>query len=1039
MSGKITTKQAIANMSLLVLRAGVVPSLLMALAGCQSTDISTRGVSNGFETISVGSNLVGEDCRAQTAVSSTGTSATGQTLEVFCGRWEYPSARIFKVVDDGTDYEKWTRESWWRSEIDRRMSCQSQQMTVILGNTEALLLSCRLSNGGWPYTALIARIDRSTYLADGIPASLPAIEGAIGVSSGLLDQASFEGRTSSSAAIQQIEATLKGRLYGTGDLRTYYKLMALGQYYNSVKDYRTAERQYREALTIQEKLLGIGNSGSADPMMHLALELSNQARFIEADALFLRVSELMKQSVDETARARYLSYRAYHAANQRRFDEALALANQATEARMLLDTSMQLPAYPGESTTATSVYERDVDVLSIGGSTPAAVDVVQSLYLEAAMRERLGEADNSENLVAAARSILYNADQAPANWEPQLLGLSGRIAESRGATGEASESFESAAALWEERFTGQRPTSIAYFELGKAYRKEGRLDDALVVFKKAVDLVRVRGGSVAIGQITPYLDTALEVATANPKRGQDLAIEMFDAAQIVHGTTTARNIALAVARLSEEDNEIGRIIRELQEAEDQRFLAEQDYQVEVVRVDEPGQQERLRAISDQIISINQQIQKLSAEVQTASPGYNQLIDSVTTVKRVGNLLGPNEALFQILLADKRSYAFLFRDRLLTAYAVNLSSEEAAVMVSSLRKAVDQSSDGTYPPFDVLMSHELYKRMFARVSDQLVGVTHLITAPTGALLSLPFGLLVTDPPPRISGQDYTRVQWLAKRTATSLVPSVRSFVDLRAIAQPSAAPKSFIGFGDFVPYSTETIARSKSALPEECRSDEKQVDKYLKRVRSLGELPYTRIEVKAVARTFPEKSAQIYLKNDFNKKILQTIPLDQYRILYFATHALLPYEIQCQSEPSLLASLPPVESGDADGFITLSDILRFRLDAELVVLSACNTGGPGLKTGGESLSGLARAFFYAGARSMLVSHWAVEDAPTAIIMISTFERLRDDKRLGIAAALRTAQLGILKASQKPGREYLSHPVYWAAFTLVGDGGRNVVKI
>ncbi|MEE8041906.1 MAG: CHAT domain-containing protein, partial [Pseudomonadales bacterium] len=393
----------------------------------------------------------------------------------------------------------------------------------------------------------------------------------------------------------------------------------------------------------------------------------------------------------------------------------------------------------------------------------------------------------------------------------------------------------------------------------------------------------------------------------------------------------------------------------------------------------------------------------------------------------------------ILLADDRSYAFLFRDRRLTGFAVSLSSQKAAVMVSELRKAFEESSAGSYPPFDVLMSHELYKRMFAPIADQLVGVTHLVTAPSGALLSLPFGLLVTDPPPRIRDQDYTRVQWLAKQTAISLVPSVRSFVDLRAIAQPSSAPKSFIGFGDFVPYSSETIARAMSALPEECRSDEKLVDKYLKLVQSLGALPYTQIEVKAIARTFPENSAQIYLKQDFNQETLLTTPLDQYRIVYFATHALLPYEIQCQPEPSLIASVPPVESDDADGFIALGEVLRFRLDADLVVLSACSTGGPGLESGGESLSGLARAFFFAGARSLLVSHWAVQDQPTAIIMISMFERLRDDQRSGIADALRDAQMGILRESRKPGREYLSHPLYWAAFTLVGDGARNVAKI
>jgi CHAT domain-containing protein len=120
----------------------------------------------------------------------------------------------------------------------------------------------------------------------------------------------------------------------------------------------------------------------------------------------------------------------------------------------------------------------------------------------------------------------------------------------------------------------------------------------------------------------------------------------------------------------------------------------------------------------------------------------------------------------------------------------------------------------------------------------------------------------------------------------------------------------------------------------------------------------------------------------------------------------------------------------DGLLTSSDILDIPLDADLVVLSACNTGGPGEETGGESLSGLARAFFYSGARSLLVTHWETPDEPTTKIMVDTFKRLRSGN-LSLAEALRKSQTDFIQKYP-----YWSHPVAWASFTLVGDGDQHL---
>ena len=110
-----------------------------------------------------------------------------------------------------------------------------------------------------------------------------------------------------------------------------------------------------------------------------------------------------------------------------------------------------------------------------------------------------------------------------------------------------------------------------------------------------------------------------------------------------------------------------------------------------------------------------------------------------------------------------------------------------------------------------------------------------------------------------------------------------------------------------------------------------------------------------------------------------------------------------------------------------------LDADLVILSACNSGGPGGTTAGESLSGLARSFFYAGARALLVTHWSVNDQTAAFLVSDTLRRLRAKPEDGIAAALRDAQLGMLAEAGHGMVADVAHPFYWAPFAVIGEGG------
>jgi CHAT domain-containing protein len=176
------------------------------------------------------------------------------------------------------------------------------------------------------------------------------------------------------------------------------------------------------------------------------------------------------------------------------------------------------------------------------------------------------------------------------------------------------------------------------------------------------------------------------------------------------------------------------------------------------------------------------------------------------------------------------------------------------------------------------------------------------------------------------------------------------------------------------------------------------------------------------------AADIHLGADANETTVKRLALADYGIIYFATHGLLAGDVKGLAEPSLALSIPRQPSELDDGLLTSSEVAQLKLNADWVVLSACNTIG-GDKPGAEALSGLARSFFYAGARALLVSHWAVDSEAATKLTIATFDRLKVDPKIGRAEALRQAMLFYLNDTSSPKNAY---PAFWGPFALVGDG-------
>jgi CHAT domain-containing protein len=269
-------------------------------------------------------------------------------------------------------------------------------------------------------------------------------------------------------------------------------------------------------------------------------------------------------------------------------------------------------------------------------------------------------------------------------------------------------------------------------------------------------------------------------------------------------------------------------------------------------------------------------------------------------------------------------------------------------------------------------------------------------------------------------------------AISHVPSAASFVNLRQGTKTIRAAHPWFGLGDFKPPSIRQAIATFPAGP--CGDSAKEL-------AGLPPLPGARKELDVARQLLAAEPRDQLLGAAFTVKNVEAAALAQYRIIHFATHAILPGELRCQTEPAVLTSTG-AEAADAGGaMLTASEIELMHLDAELVILAACNTGGQNGSGAGESLSGLARSFFFAGARSLLVTHWDANDAASTYLTALFLQALQANPDAGPAAALAASQRRMLDESVRD-RAFQAHPYYWAVEALIGGraaaGGANVAE-
>jgi CHAT domain-containing protein len=252
--------------------------------------------------------------------------------------------------------------------------------------------------------------------------------------------------------------------------------------------------------------------------------------------------------------------------------------------------------------------------------------------------------------------------------------------------------------------------------------------------------------------------------------------------------------------------------------------------------------------------------------------------------------------------------------------------------------------------------------------------------------------------------------------------------LRINADSRYGRQPFVGFGD--PKLTGPAGSDTRGLGFDIVAQSVTEVDPKKLQGKMAALPESSQELHAMAKLLGADDDNVYLGERASETLVKGMNLAAFRTVAFATHALMTGEFRGLAEPALVMTPPANASAEDDGLLTASEVAQLKLDADWVVLSACNTASPAGRPGAEGLSGLAKAFFYAGSRSLLVSHWWVVSDSTVLLTTGAVETLRNNPGMRRAEALQIAMLGLMDGKADPN---YAHPVFWAPFVLVGEGG------
>jgi CHAT domain-containing protein len=567
---------------------------------------------------------------------------------------------------------------------------------------------------------------------------------------------------------------------------------------------------------------------------------------------------------------------------------------------------------------------------------------------------------------------------------------------------------------------------------------------------------------------------------------------MFEAAQWAQGSEAAASLSRMAARSAKGSPQLAAVVREQQDLVSEWQVKDKLLTAAKSNEPVRRKPDAEKALGDRLAAIDARLADINRRLAQDFPDYAALASPAPiSAAEVQAQLGAEEALVLFLgtpeLTPLPEESFVWvvtktevrwvRSELGTAAltrevaALRCGLDDAAwkgagreECAKALGISLDNAPSADEPlPFDHARSHKLYTALFGQVHDLIKG-KHLLIVPSGPLTQLPFHVLVTQPP---SSSNHHAAAWLARDHAITVLPAVSSLKALRRVGRPSTAPRPMIGFGNplLTGYSgrpdddddAKALAKDHAQWAKDARERQRcpetrpqQVAGHhsskgggaarvatrglanLADIKGQVPLPETRDELCSVAQGVKGDVARdIHLGARATerqvKRLSATGDLAQYRMVHFATHGTLAGELTGTHEPGLILTPPETASEADDGYLSASEIAGLKLDADWVVLSACNTAAGGA-TNAEALSGLGRAFIYAGARSLLVSHWAVYSEATVKLITGAVKEMSRDSKVGRAEAMRRSMLALIDK----GSNEEAHPAFWAPFVVVGEG-------
>jgi CHAT domain-containing protein len=970
-------------------------------------------------------------CSAQNLTSD---KALGNMFDaaysITCRDAALPVGKLYKLKE--------ARDAEARVAADRadRAKCQPPRRGNIAGLGAVDLIECRLKDADVSYRAYEFRRGRLLYVAQGLGGYDSALQLAL---RSLAADRPVRGEISIAttglgdpAAFARVQA---GTLAPDKALEEAYRRNNAGSYAEAAEFFAAASIGSTEAP-----------ASRAEALVNEALQRSNLGRFAEADSLFARAAGLVGS--DPIVARRLRNYRAIHDLNQGDPKAALDELDKPLPKALLDDQNDA-----AQRLEINSAMARQLNADSqLGVQSDDLLPAEKAEILDGQALQLRGTALRLTGNQAGAEDALHRADAqlesvrggkvASMLWmRAQIFGDLGAIAEEHGNRAEADRLYRQAVDLLDVNYPGTAVLLNSKARLAGFLARSGQLDTAEKMFS---DIVHSQPDTSNLppsfaNVLRPYVDLLLKKAD-DPKT----VAEIFIATQLMVRPGLAQTQAVLARELTGGTDEASRLFRQSVTLERQVERA----RIELTRLSDlpkPTPQEIARAHLLKATLDSSQKEQLTTQAALADfPRFRAVSSDTIALADLQKILRPGEAYYRMTIVGDHVYATLVTPNSTRAVRLDTTAKQLDDQVSALRDTISVVENGqrTTYPFDVALSHQLYNELFGPFGAAIPAARHLIFEPDGALLRLPPNLLVMDQASvdfyaqRAKGggdaaYDFRGIAWLGRDRDISTAVSPRAFAQLRA-APPSAGRKEYLGLGQNTPPSASAASQVPAAADRDC---------ILPLSSWAHPISARELEVAgSLLRKFSPNGVDIVTGDQFTDTAIEARgDLDQYRILHFATHGVVTARAaKCAAQPALLTSFG---GSGSDGLLTFREIFDLHLDADLVILSACDTAGKasaaatqqaGLTTGGDvALDGLVRAFVGAGGRLVIASHWPVPDDYDATERLIT----------GLfSAPPGTPTVTALRISQRQlmDDEKTSHPFYWSAFAAVGDGEMPVIR-